>query len=195
MKSIRNKLLDKAAQEILQHGFQGSRVDEILNKVGVAKGALYHHFKDKTNLGYAVVDEVIYTLTMELWVKPLADYSDPIEALSDMIHGISVNPPKKVIENGCPLNNVAQEMSSVDEGFRQRTENIYNLWRKAVSDALKRGQENNIVKKSINTDHTAAFIVAAIAGCIGTAKNARSKQLLKDSGETLVGYLESLREN
>jgi len=195
MKSIRNKLLDKAAQEILQHGFQGSRVDEILNKVGVAKGALYHHFKDKTNLGYAVVDEVIYTLTMELWVKPLADYSDPIEALSDMIHGISVNPPKKVIENGCPLNNVAQEMSSVDEGFRQRTENIYNLWRKAVSDALKRGQENNIVKKSINTDHTAIFIVAAIAGCIGTAKNARSKQLLKDSGETLVGYLESLREN
>ena len=53
----REKLLHSAFEEILQHGFQGMRVDEVLLKAELKKGAFYHHFRSKTELGYCVVDE------------------------------------------------------------------------------------------------------------------------------------------
>jgi len=39
----------------------------------------------------------------------------------------------------------------------------------------------------------AAFIVAAQAGMIGTAKNSQSLELLKQAGEAFFGYLDSLK--
>ena len=50
MSTVRNpdqtraRLLEAAFEEIYQHGFQGMRVDEILERTGLKKGAFYHHF-------------------------------------------------------------------------------------------------------------------------------------------------------
>ncbi len=193
MQSTRDRLLTKTFQEMFRHGFQGTRIDVILEKTGVAKGALYHHFKDKTDLGYAVVDEVLRNLTIETWIHPFENSEDPIEGLTNVILGVLQKPGKQIIQTGCPLNNLAQEMSAIDEGFRKRIDDIYKLWRKAIADALKRGQDKNIVRNDVQCDKVATFIVASIAGCLGTVKNSRDEQLLKDCGESLINYLESLR--
>ena len=34
---------------------------------------------------------------------------------------------------GCPLNNLAQEMSPLDEGFRTRTQQVFELWMQTSS--------------------------------------------------------------
>ena len=92
-----------------------------------------------------------------------------------------------------PLNNLAQEMSPVDEGFRKRINHIYNVWRGGIAQALMRGQANGIVRTDIHPGETAAFLVAAMEGCMGMAKNARDPELLFNCGKSLIGYLESLR--
>ena len=53
----RQTLLQAAFQEIYRSGFQAASLRNILSKVGITKGALYHHFGSKQELGYAVVDE------------------------------------------------------------------------------------------------------------------------------------------
>ena len=68
----RRRILEAAFQEFYLNGFQAGNVETIVEKAGVTKGALYYHFADKADLGYAVVDEVIR--------EPLlAAYLDPIE--------------------------------------------------------------------------------------------------------------------
>ena len=49
------------------------------------------------------------------------------------------------------------------------------------------------VRKDVSPRSVAAFVVAAQAGIIGTAKNAQSEELMKQAGEALFGYLDSLK--
>ena len=73
----RSRLLDCAYEEIHQRGFRSASLDSILEKAGVTKGALYHHFDNKAALGYAVVDEIIRPFMQGFWL-PLVDAEDPI---------------------------------------------------------------------------------------------------------------------
>ena len=60
----RKAILDAAFHQIYRKGFQGAGLNEIIEKSGLTKGALYHHFKDKKQLSYAVVDE---TIAQKVW--------------------------------------------------------------------------------------------------------------------------------
>ena len=55
----RDRILDAAFQEIHKYGFQAASLSNILDRTGLTKGALYHHFPDKDRLGHAVIEEVI----------------------------------------------------------------------------------------------------------------------------------------
>jgi len=58
-KDARQKILESAFKEIRLHGYQGANVNRIAKRSGVTKGAMYYYFNTKTDLGYAVVDELI----------------------------------------------------------------------------------------------------------------------------------------
>jgi len=91
------------------------------------------------------------------------------------------------------LNNLAQELSPLDEGFRKRIEGVYTAWRESLDAAFARGIKAGKVRRDTSPRIVAAFVVAALAGIIGTAKNAQSEELLKEAGEGLFDYLDSLR--
>ena len=55
------------------------------------------------------------------WVVPLRSAADPLETISlEFERGVEVLRTQRPIL-GCPLNNLAQEMNPLDEGFRART--------------------------------------------------------------------------
>ena len=81
--------------------------------------------------------------------------------------------------NGCPLNNLAQEMSPLDEKFRQIMEQIYDTWRQALEAAFGRGIKAGTVRKDVFAAQSGGFyFVAAQTGIVGTAKNAQSEELM-----------------
>ncbi|MFZ0932251.1 MAG: TetR/AcrR family transcriptional regulator [Syntrophobacteraceae bacterium] len=183
-----------AFEQFYRNGFQGGSLSQIVEKAGTTKGALFHHFDGKNDLGYAVVEEVILPQIKSRWFDPMAESVDPVTDLKRAFDRFI----KHVMENyrlvhGCPLNNLAQEMSPLDEGFRKRIEKIYAMWRESLTAAFERGIEAGHVRKDISPGNVAAFIVAAMAGLIGTAKNSQSEKMLMQAGEAFFGYLDSLR--
>ena len=72
-------------------------------------------------------------------------------------------------ECGCPLNNLAQEMSGLDEGFRQRIQRVLEVWQQGVAQALRRGQACGCVRADLDPEKAATFILAALEGTIGLA--------------------------
>ena len=192
----RNRILNAAFEEFYRQGYQGGTLNHIIEQACVTKGALFHHFKGKKELGYAVVDEICAGEVQRSWVDPLTDSSDPVSDLKEII-GSGMR--EKLSENsealcqGCPLNNFAQEMSPLDEGFRTRIEAVYKAWRSAIEKAFMAGLKGGTVRKGVSARKTAAFIVAALAGIIGTGKNAQSVELVMDAGEALMEYLDGLR--
>jgi len=189
----RDKLLKAAFEEIYRRGFQAASLDTILAKAGVSKGALYHHFPDKASLGYAVVDEVVKGLLLERWGVLEPPSGDPITALQRILRGRVANLTSREVELGCPLNNLAQEMSPLDQRFRRGVNATFDIWTDAVAKDLGRGQAEGTVRKDVDPRKIAAFVVASIEGSFGLAKGAQSASMLRSNLEVLSSFLESLR--
>jgi hypothetical protein len=84
-------------------------------------------------------------------------------------------------------------MSPLDEGFRKRLAKILTEWRDAMADAFRRGQQEGTVKKTIEADDEAIFLIALYEGYISLAKNSQDARLLKSGKKRMISYLESLR--
>lgn len=191
--ATRQIILQAAYDEIHACGFQAASINKILSSTNVTKGALYHYFSTKLELGYAVVDELLAEQIHNQWVEPLLKEDDPISTFKEIIVQAGQEITEEDIQCGCPLNNLAQEMAPVDEGFRSRVEDIYNMWRKGIEQALEEGQKKGFVNKDINTKSVATMIVASLEGCMGLAKNAQSKKVLHQCGQSIMDYLDSLK--
>lgn len=192
--ATREKLLKAAFQEIYRQGFQAASLDAILAQAGVTKGALYHHFPTKAALGLAVVDEVVRGLLLERWLGVLqAQPGDPVTALQGTLRYRAANLTAGEIELGCPLNNLAQEMSPLDEQFRRSVDATFETWREGFAEALARGQAEGSVRRDVDAKQVATFVVAAVEGSYGLAKSARSGTMVRANLELLGMFLESLR--
>jgi len=189
----REKLLQSAYQQIHEHGFQTASLDEILRDTGVTKGALYHHFPNKNALGYAVVEEIIAPMLAEFWINPVVDSDDPVVAMQQVIRETGESMSMQELKLGCPLNNLSQEMSATDEGFRLRLDQIYDQWRGALSVALQDGKAKGCVAAHVDPVTTAAFLVASLEGCIGMAKNSQDMNILLQCGQGINDFLETLK--
>ena len=196
--ATRERLVAAAFEEIHRHGYQGTGLDTILATAGVTKGALYHHFADKADLAHAVIDEIIRGLTLERWTGPLADYAgDPISGLQMVLRRAAAEFCDErlvdMVELGCPLNNLAQEMSPLDERFRRRIAFVFETWIEAFAQALERGRADGTVRRDVDARKVATFVVSSIEGSFGLAKNAKNAPLLRENFEVLSDFLDSLR--
>jgi TetR/AcrR family transcriptional regulator, transcriptional repressor for nem operon len=183
--------LNAAFKEMHRSGFRSADLDAILAKAGVTKGALYYHFDDKEALGYAVVDEVCTSITREKWVRPLQNAKNPIDTLVSIVQSISLKPED--LQRGCPLNNLSQEMSPLDAGFRKRTAKVFREWQNAIAVALRGGQRRGVVRSDVNANETATFLIAAYEGYISLTKNSQDARMLQSGKRHVIRHLESLR--
>ena len=187
----RERLLQAGFQEVYKSGFQSASIDTILAASNVTKGALYHHFESKEALGHAIVDEVISNFTQERWLRPLQRAEDPIDTLIAIVRATSIRP--KDVKRGCPLLNLAQEMSPLDEKFRRQLEAIFKGWQGAVATTLRRGQSEGTVRRDLLPNETASFLIAMYEGYAVLAKNAQDPKVWNVGIKNIVGWLKSLR--
>ncbi len=192
--ATRNKIVCAAFAEFYRQGFQGGSLARIVEGAGVTKGALFHHFSGKEALGYAVLDEVIGPLLQQRWLASLIGSPDPIGAMQQAFRKfIRTDIDSGHFALGCPLNNLAQEMSPLDPSFRGRIDSLYLAWREGIALALADGMAQGTVRVDVSPQSAAAFIVAAQMGIWGTGKFSQDGALMMQAGEAICDYLETLR--
>jgi TetR/AcrR family transcriptional repressor of nem operon len=89
---------------------------------------------------------------------------DPLDVLVRIIHSESLK--REDVQRGCPLLNLSQEMSGLDEGFRSRTAKVFKDWHDAVAKVRREGQKRGAVRNDINANETATFLIAAWEGYV-----------------------------
>lgn len=192
-KATRQVILEIGQEEIYLHGFQGASVESILGRAGVTKGAFFHHFPTKTQFGYCIVDELLAAMIAAQWVVPLRTAADPLLVIAaEFERGAEVLATRRPIL-GCPLNNLAQEMNPLDEGFRTRTSAVFGTWRSAFHAALDRGRESSVVRADVDAASGAHALVAQIEGILSLARNSQDPADLTTGARGLRSHLESMR--
>lgn len=97
------------------------------------------------------------------------------------------------VRGGCPLNNLAQEMSPLDDGFRNRLKSVFHEWQEGIAFALRAGQARGIVRRDVGPAEAAGFLIAMVEGYVSLAKNAQDAKVSKMGKKNMVGWLRSLR--
>ena len=161
----------------------------------MTKGAFYHHFPGKLDLGYALVDEVIKPLIIERWINPLKDFNNPLDGILSQMEKLIGECPPDLLEFGCPLNNLVQEMAPVDDGFRIRLKSALELWIDQMDEHLKRAQADGFLKSEVNTREVAHFVVMAHEGFYGLIKGLGKSGIFPVLSRSMKVYFQTISTN
>src|SRR3954447_22590871 len=85
----RGALLEAAARGLSRYGYGHLRLEEVAREAGYTRGALYHQFKDKTDLALAVIAWVNETWSREVG-DPAGRVADPLAALIALARGHAI---------------------------------------------------------------------------------------------------------
>src|SRR5215467_15538476 len=77
----RTRLLDAAMRVIRQQGYSATTVDDICGAAGVTKGAFFHHFASKQDLGVAAATHFGQMAARLFGSAPYTEFADPLDRL------------------------------------------------------------------------------------------------------------------
>ncbi len=187
--TTRDQILDAAARLIHLQGYHCTSLDDVLRESGAGKGNFYYHFKSKEELGYAIIDRVMQGFIVQTLEPIFADTSgDPIAQIHAFLDRVLDNQRQRNCIGGCPIGNLASELSDVHEGFRRRLAGIFDEWRSKLTEALSRGQIG-WARHDFEPSVVAQFLVAALEGAILLSKVTKDIAIMEQCVEQLKQHL------
>jgi TetR/AcrR family transcriptional regulator, transcriptional repressor for nem operon len=188
--ATRDQILDAAGRLIHLRGYHNTSLDDVLRESGVGKGNFYYYFKSKEGLGFAIIDRVVQAFLERTLEPAFADQAaDPVEQIHGFLDRVVDSHRRRNCVGGCPMGNLASELSDVHEGFRQRLAEIFEHWRVQVAGALERGRASGRLRADVDVAGAAGFVVASLEGGILMAKVTRDIAVLEKSVAELKQYL------
>lgn len=192
LEKSRKEILEAAFPLVFARGFQGVSIDDIINQTSLTKGAFYHQFPTKLELGYALVDEVIKPMIIDRWIKPLEGFENPLEGILKQMKTLIGKASPEELRLGCPLNNLVQEMAPIDTGFRDRLEASLTLWIDEMEVHIKRAKKEGYLKNDVNTRHVAHFVVMTHEGFYGMLKGLHDPKAFDALFDSLKRYFQTI---
>lgn len=175
--TTREKILKRCFEAMEVVGFEALRADKEVLNLNISKGALYHYFPTKLDIGYAMVDEIIMPMYEQKWSGLL----DRNEGIAGMIYQIieseKMQATEKKILRGDVLYNLMLEMSGVDLKFRQKLEEVLEMQVKILQKALLAGKNCNEIKPGVDSRSMAYLLIGQLHGCYAIAKTRASKDV------------------
>jgi TetR/AcrR family transcriptional repressor of nem operon len=188
--ATRDQILDVASRLIHLRGYHGTSLDDVLKETGVGKGNFYYYFKSKEDLGYAIIDRLVKSFVDRTLEPAFQDGAgDPLDQIAAFFDCVVDAQRKRSGVGGCPLGNLACELSDVHEGYRERLVEIFALWRTRMAAALERGQETQQLRPDFDPVGAAQFLVAALEGALLMTKVTRDVSVLDKCADELKKHL------
>lgn len=191
--ATRLTILQKAFELIYVKGYQTTSIDDILATTQVTKGAFYYHFKNKDEMGVAILNELLRPGLTESFIQPLLNVKDPLDAIYGLMHNLLMENDFLKVEYGCPASNLTQEMAPWNTEFTQALLNITRDWETAMEAAIEKGREKGFVQQSVNARQLTLFVLSGYWGIRNLAKIENSKTPYLLYLKELKSYLDTLR--
>lgn len=185
--TTRHLILQRCFEAIQAKGFETLRTDKEIARLKITKGAFYHYFPNKSELGYAVVDEVMLPFYEQKW----ASLNNIESGIAAAINAIFENEKSKAtdttIKRGDVLTNMILEMSHSDDLFRQKLEAVNEVQVRILQKAIMAGRVAGELKNQTDARSMALFIIGQMMGCYTIGKVRASK-------DTFISMISTLQK-
>ncbi|WP_292038648.1 TetR/AcrR family transcriptional regulator [Mesorhizobium sp.] len=176
---MRRRVLDVAEEAFQARGYHASSLADLMAAAGVTGGALHHHFPTKKALALAVIEERVAAAVEETWIAPVRAASSAREGVRAVFEAVAAELERQGYVRGCPLNNLAHELSLADADFRTALAGIFAGWRQAIAEKVRADQQTG-GEGGTDPDRFAALTVAAYSGAMSMAKTAQDAGVLRE---------------
>ncbi len=188
----RSKLLEAALSLIRVKGYSATSVEELCTAAGVTKGAFFHHFKNKDELGVAAANHWS-KMTGDLFAQ--APYHEPADALERVLAYLDFR--KALLQGGVPdftclVGTMVQETYETSPAIREACERSIT----GHAATLQADIETAMRERNMAPDWTAMSLAlhtqAVIQGAFILAKAIGGAEVAADSIDHLRRYIEIL---
>lgn len=177
---MRNRVLDAAASSFQANGYAGTGMQDLARGAAISAGALYHHFPTKRDLALAVVAERVSAEIASTWIAAVADAPSAAQGVVSVFEDVAAALDRRGAVSGCPLGNLALELSLADGGLRAAIEGEYRTWRTAVAERVRRDLADGAAGYAAgDPDGFADLVVALFTGAMAIAKAEQSSTALR----------------
>jgi TetR/AcrR family transcriptional regulator, transcriptional repressor for nem operon len=179
----REKILQAAARLFALKGYHDAKLEEVLDTAQVSKGAFFHQFRDREDLGFAVLDwhmdrrrQLLEKIEQEL---PLAKQADPLQKVFRRLDAIQEMVRRREgCKGGCIIGNMSTALSDCHDGFRKRLAECFDEMAREFRPHLEAAARQRRVRRRTNMSELARYIVTVIEGAIMQTRTLGDAKLL-----------------
>lgn len=189
----RERILDAAQQLVMERGFSATTVDAILAIAGASKGAFFHHFASKADLGRVLVERYARAdgeLLQHLMAVAESRTSDPAEqliefvaAFEDGIEDLSLAQP------GCLfVSFIYEQFPGQDETQKLILDDVV-FWRERILQKIVQATERRPPAIAVDLESLADHVFTILEGGFVLARATGEPLKLRDQLGQLRAYL------
>lgn len=189
-------IMDAAQDLILERGFSATSVESIVTAAGVTKGAFFHHFSTKTELGHALVER--WAEEDERRLDETLDRAerlsrDPLQQLLLFV-GLYEEALAELTEPypGCLMATTIHEAELFDEETHRRVRRSVCFWRERVGSKLREVAETHPPKLDVDLDVVADQLWSTFEGAFILSNTTGSPSAVAEQLRQYRNYLELL---
>ncbi|WP_394751930.1 TetR family transcriptional regulator C-terminal domain-containing protein [Crenothrix sp.] len=182
----KENLLNQGVMLLMQQGYHGTGLKEILDAEGIPKGSFYNYFGSKENFGAEVIQHYIEPFIAQLNSHLQNPHIDALTALRRYFNESIGELEKTEFKSGCLLGNLMGELGSSNELCRMALQSTLNRYRNLLATGLAKAQQEGSVRDDKTATELADLLLNSWQGALLRMKIEKSVSPLRQCCQDLL---------
>ena len=192
VRELREKLLDQGVALLMEQGYHGTGLQELVRSVGVPKGSFYNYFPSKEAFSAEVVKHYIEPFIVRLDGHLQRPDVNAETALKAYFNELIEETERGGFKGGCLLGNLIGEIGDTSDLCQHSLREAVRRYRDKLEEGLARAQREGSFRKDLHAKDMADFLVNVWQGALLRMKIERSVRPLAQFCEMLLdGYFKA----
>jgi TetR/AcrR family transcriptional regulator, transcriptional repressor for nem operon len=185
----RNNLLAQGVSLLMQQGYHGTGLKEILDAVQIPKGSFYNYFGSKENFAAEVIQHYIEPFINQLEVYLNQPEFDALSTIQSYFNEMIVELEKADYKGGCLLGNLMGELGDSSELCQKSLQQAVHRYRDLLQIGIEKAQLQGTVRLDKSSLDMADLLLNAWQGALLRMKVEKSSAPLHQCCQNLLGDL------
>lgn len=194
----RTRILNEATQLVLENGFAGTTIDNILGRTQITKGAFFYHFKNKGDLAKSLMQHFAASDLGELEkaLEQTGQYAgDPRQRLLQFVQWfIDIFSKLETPHAGCLYASYVYEPEQFSQEIKDMVADAIIAWREAIVHLLDLASRTTTPQIGYNAESLADLFSVILEGAFIVSKALDDPQLTANQLIHYKNYLELIFE-
>jgi TetR/AcrR family transcriptional repressor of nem operon len=183
----RESLLSQGVSLLMQQGYHGTGLKEILDAVQIPKGSFYNYFGSKENFAAEVIQHYINPFIDQLSDHLKNPDRDALSAIQRYFDELITELEKADFKGGCLLGNLMGEIGDTSELCQKSLQSAVHRYRDLLQAGLLKAQQEGTVRTDKSAEDMADLLVNLWQGALLRMKIERSIAPLEQCCKDLLG--------